>query len=251
MAAKIHVISFQSWAEFKADFSKHLPGWKKSESVLGKYIYRGQREARWGLVSSFDRRFLKADIDGRERESHRWLNMFYEEISKDTVHGYDKEDLRLIALAQHYGLPTRLLDWTRSPYVAAFFAYAGSIIDRPTDGDSDDVAIWAINEPMFNAVVNRKEAEVVPLVDAGNLRMRNQDGLFTILKSDDHSLDGMITRQTNHAATCMVKMILPQEEAYTAVEDLFLMGITHKSILTGYEGISGYILAKVAIEKFK
>jgi hypothetical protein len=54
-----------------------------------------------------------------------------------------EEDNEFLAYAQHYSLPTRLLDWSRSPYIAAFFAFEGGetrVLSR-----DQPVAIWAIN----------------------------------------------------------------------------------------------------------
>jgi hypothetical protein len=45
---------------------------------------------------------------------------------------------------QHYGVPTRLLDWTHSPYVAAYFAASSK--------DEEDGEIWSFDEPKYEQV---------------------------------------------------------------------------------------------------
>jgi hypothetical protein len=58
------------------------------------------------------------------------------------------EDVEWLALMQHYGVPTRLLDWTKSPYVAAYFA----ISDVRSDSTC---SVWAVDAHLLNSQLKR------------------------------------------------------------------------------------------------
>ncbi len=59
---------------------------------------------------------------------------------------------RWLSLAQHYGLPTRLLDWTRSAIYGLWFA----VQDVTRDPDDDDGALWALDPLRLNAVADTR-----------------------------------------------------------------------------------------------
>jgi hypothetical protein len=81
---------------------------------------------------------------------------------------------KAIAVAQHYGLPTRLLDWTRQAAVAAYFACL-----RPRE-HAENLAVWALNATFVNSKPARDATcEIVRTTRADNPNLHAQDGLFT------------------------------------------------------------------------
>lgn len=93
--------------------------------------------------------------------------------------------LSLTALAQHYGLPTRLLDWARQSYTAAFFA-AESALAHESENDPDScLVVWAF---YFPGVGTRDEVKrlndpvrIVTAPSATNANLKAQQGVFTLL----------------------------------------------------------------------
>lgn len=91
------------------------------------FMFRGQSNAGWPLQSSLER------VVGNKWSSHEAQK--FEEFSlsqfKSKFHLYDKENvqpsskLAWLSIMQHYGVPTRLIDFTESPYVALYFALEG------------------------------------------------------------------------------------------------------------------------------
>src|SRR6185312_17389274 len=91
------------------------------------FIYRGHADADWFLQSSLERVVGKA----WSAESAMKFEDYSLDVFTSKFHLYDNENLRpesklaWLSIMQHYGVPTRLLDFTSSPYVALYFALEG------------------------------------------------------------------------------------------------------------------------------
>ena len=116
-------IKINSWNEF-ADFSNQLIQFMDDDRV----IYRGQANSEWEIDSSFAR-MMKSHPNIRMIDSlhieEDMLTYFSDRARLYKEIPINRENLNVFdwwSFMQHYGAPTRMLDWTLSPYVALYFA---------------------------------------------------------------------------------------------------------------------------------
>ncbi len=226
----IQEIRCVDWNEFKgktlnALFGTELPG-------RGHYYFRGQGDERWPLMSSFDRWYGASNQHLSKTEAaQRFLSLFAEEASRLTPDPGISSDEKSLGLAQHYGVPTRLLDWTESLYVAAFFAFSGVAY---TPGRDRAVAIWCL-DTTHRIWSQDTGITLLSISSPYNERLKNQLGKFTLLKSPFDTVEDHISKCDN-TGTALRKITLPASEARTALSDLDFMGINYSTIYPGLEG---------------
>jgi len=125
-----------------------------NKTFLHPFIFRGQKNEEWELETSIER--LIKHIDNPICNAHyniaeRWmLSEFIRKFRLYNNTNIDKDNyIEWLSIMQHYGAPTRLLDFTASIFIAIFFAVVES------EGDS---AIWCVNKKILesNLVDNYK-----------------------------------------------------------------------------------------------
>jgi FRG domain len=125
-------------------FVKEIDNWREFYEVVAEYknwAFRGQSDAAWPLYSALSRYIIDHGIHRQAWtiQEKRIVRIFKRKAHLFLDHVPDETDaFQWLALMQHHGAPTRLLDFTWSPFVAAFFA-----LERATK----DAAVWAIFTP--------------------------------------------------------------------------------------------------------
>jgi FRG domain len=85
------------------------------------WIFRGQSSPFWGLKASVHRLLKSSDTQQLINNERRLLNEFKRK-ARIFLPSPPSSDWEWLVLAQHFGLPTRLLDWTENPLVALYFS---------------------------------------------------------------------------------------------------------------------------------
>lgn len=221
---------FDSWAAFVESLRAFtvLPYARKRQ-----LIFRGQGNATWSLIPTIDRLRVFRSSESRNRLCERLLTQFRTAASGLGISFDSLDALQFEGLARHHGVPTAILDWTFSPYIAAFFAFDS------TPGDAERVAIWIFDRAVFEAFGDAMNDIVIPMEDSTYaLRAIEQQGIVMRLRSSSSHVESLME-------SGLEKITLPSSERRTALMDLESMGITTRSLFRDLDGAARTVARRV------
>ena len=141
------VNSWKLWKEIIPDLMAERPAGHANDGYVSDLLFRGHRCARWYLESTLERKGIELpDLDSYARQIKAvklaFESYFGSSWSSDFTASdapAPPENYEFMVYLRHHGYPTPLLDWTRSPYVASFFAF-----QYPSSEES--VAVFSFRE---------------------------------------------------------------------------------------------------------
>jgi hypothetical protein len=239
-------ISVSSWSELM-DLTARLDGW----------AFRGQMDARWPLLTSLER-YLSAYLP--DRSSWRLREERAIRIFRRKAHNYLHDpsvldnDLRCLALMQHHGAPTRLLDFTKSPFVAVFFAMEQATCDA---------AVYALNTPRLFTAAPRDcpgmDRDSIDPRTQGNFeryflpntnailwigeptemdrRLVAQSGTLVVPGILGRPLDEIL-QEYGDSDALLKKIVLPRAMRDEAMKALYRMNITNATLFPDLDGLA-------------
>jgi FRG domain len=226
-----------SWDEFKNEVCN---------LKMRDHIFRDQeKSAEWRLRTSFHRNG-RADLRTFAKEDIRELHASTINLINHKFALENPLDLAAFyALLQHHGYPTPLLDWSFSPYIAAFFAFSN--ISKEVKEQIGNCRIFSfasrkfrVEVPQMNSIEGiQPHFSLVEPLAIENLRMSNQQGFFALSNVDD--IESHLNVLENLKHTSYLKAFdLPKNLRGEVMQDLERMGITAASLYPGIEGVCSF-----------
>lgn len=251
-----------------------------------KLIFRGQPDSKLGLIPSvlrFEGKPPSVDASMMVFHEIRNLEIFVEHCDmvgipipndsqryrsqvvntqtadrfyKDPSRWPNDEILDLMAMAQHHGVPTRMLDWTTKAYAAAYFAASTSLAGFNDWKDETKLAIWVMNIEMLGLHPNIK-LHYSP--GAASPHLAAQGGLFTVhphngLRSGEFNVQGLEELFADISLPALFKYTLPAYESGALLNLCKRAGFSAAHVYPSADGAGKAVIDSIkhqaAIEKF-
>ena len=203
-------------------------------------IFRGQGNVSWKLIPKIGRVYnYRPTVDkscAQDRVYKEEVVAFedFKRRSIPYINQLPQDDWQWLALAQHHGLPTRLLDWSDNPLVAAYFACYEQYV-----GDS---AIFVLNRRKISVGMKKehplflKEPKLFEPQHVSS-RITVQAGLFTVHSQPHIEFDSSLFE----------KWILKQECLVEITTTLERLGINQHSLFPNLDGLSQMLVHKFCL----
>jgi hypothetical protein len=229
-----------------------------SASTTGTLWYRGASNASYGLLPRLYRSNGTAgELVGLEREmlaQFRSRSQPYLDNRSHTPWGY-------LFIMQHYGVPTRLLDWSENALIALYFALsAAAAKEFPTDAavwvldacawnvatfpgmDTPGMALHAENMSLLNYGPDRELDQMAGGVAAmhalyNNPRIAAQRGVFTVFGREKDTMETLFEHEGFDSAL-LTRLRIPQAALQLMYTELRLLGFRESMIYPDLTGLA-------------
>lgn len=193
-------------------------------------VYRGLSRVDYELIPTLGRVILKDD-DTFEKLEERLLRTF-KERALPFLNTVPSSDWEWLALAQHHGVPTRLLDWTRNPLVALYFSVRNS--------GSENSVIHVLKRPNQTLVDIEKSESPIDITGDPlryipshvNQRIIAQNSLFTFHPGEPNKA---------YNDDYLEKVVIPAKSRRLIKKELYYYGVHDASMFPSLDGLGRHL----------
>ena len=247
--------------------TERLSSWKDFSTYITRFserwAFRGQANAAWVLNNAIERTDFIQHHHGIEAQ-------FVAEFQRGARNYLSKDQtpehlIEWLALMQHHGAPTRLLDLTRSPFIASYFAFEFAPIR-----DDHYVAVWClniehlknrslellsqefgealqetqnlINEKLFEVLFYQNNKSLVFPVEPFRMNRRYslQQSIFVSTGTSEAPFMDQLNFLQDDMARAVVKLEIPSRDKKEALRELLKMNLHRASL---FPDLDGYALS--------
>ena len=248
---------------------------KRFNSLANNFVYRGHANAAWPLQSALERVIGSAWSSSSVKTFEEYSLEFF----KSKFHLYDRDNimpdskLAWLSIMQHYGVPTRLVDFTESPYVALYFA-----LEAYQPLDKNDLAVFALDysavmdqsiehirskdldfvetrstvnpkkDQVFEQVVDRFAYDIAWVTEPKrhNERLDRQGGCFLVSGNRDRRIADVL--ELDLYCKCEFVKFVIDSSLYTAIFALLRkMNVTSRSLYGDLDGLARAIRMQMQV----
>lgn len=263
MPTTLTINSIKTLKEFTNFIEKQLP--LSKDSILW---FRGSGRTTYTLSPSIHRhatisapdKIIELEVKLMDRFNQRSVPFLQKPLDK-------KNDWEVLFFMQHYGIPTRLLDWSENPFIALYFALTSApfkVVHKKREYE-EDACIWVLDPVAWNQeslkdfsynngilsvedhfvnsfkprtpFENIREKPIGIFGTHNSARIVSQRGVFTVFGKNLKSIEATYVDES-FPQDCLIQLLLPKEKILSLLNSLTSLGITDSVVYPDLEGLA-------------